>query len=119
MLEVCPLLQLAQASAICAVLLVGASSAVQAQTARAADGCPTPTYSSSGRDFYVDPVRGSMQGDGSQSRPWHTFSEVLAAGLITSQTRGANATASASLKPVNPRGVVRGGDTIHLMNGDY
>jgi hypothetical protein len=33
-------------------------------------------------DFYVDPVNGSMSGDGSADSPWSTLQEVLDAGLI-------------------------------------
>ncbi|MBU6453656.1 MAG: hypothetical protein KGS72_17890 [Cyanobacteria bacterium REEB67] len=90
-----------------------------AQCARVADGCPTPHYSSSAHHFYIDPMRGSMQGDGSKSRPWHTFAEVISAGLIASQTRGpTRSNPAGTLSALYPNGVVRGGDILHLMSGD-
>ena len=55
--------------------------------------------------FYIDPVKGSMNGDGSQSRPWSTLEAVLNANLINGQDRAS--------------GVVHAGDLIYLMTGNH
>ena len=55
--------------------------------------------------FYIDPVKGSMNGDGSSARPWSTLQAALAAGLIN----GANKTT----------GAVHAGDLIYLMTGEH
>ncbi|MEI8018768.1 MAG: right-handed parallel beta-helix repeat-containing protein [Schlesneria sp.] len=55
--------------------------------------------------FYIDPVKGSMNGDGSSARPWSTLQAVWAAGLIN----GANKTT----------GAVHAGDLIYLMTGNH
>lgn len=69
-------------------------------------------------DFYVDPVNGSMSGDGSAELPWSTLQDVWNSGKIESR----NCTAPCSTTtPVyvtkNPTGPVKPGDTIYLMSG--
>ena len=66
-------------------------------------GCTSFTGATSGRAFHVDPLYGSMSGDGSASRPWRTLREVVAANLIGTQP-------SAKVKP---------GDVIYLRTGDH
>lgn len=53
-----------------------------------------------GRNFYVDPIKGSSDGDGSQSHPWHTLSEVMARPALTTAQ-------------------FTEGDTINLLSGDH
>jgi hypothetical protein len=65
----------------------------------------TPVPNPNARTFYVDPIKGSTTGDGSQTRPWRTLSEVIAAKLIS----GDDPT----------KGVVHAGDTINLMSGEH
>ena len=46
-------------------------------------GClPPETGPVVGKIFYLDPVAGSMDGDGSAAHPWASLEEVIAAGLI-------------------------------------
>ncbi len=63
----------------------------------------------SGNLFYVDPVNGSMEGDGSESSPWSSLQAVIEAGYVygtDSDARIFNASA-----PVRP------GDTLVLLSG--
>ena len=66
---------------------------------------PTPEYAPPPvHSFYVDPIHGSMSGDGSLAHPWHTLQEVISANLING---------------VDPtKGVVHAGDAIYLLDGD-
>lgn len=80
-------------------------------------GCPVPQ--SNGRTWYVDPVNGSMQNDGSAARPWHTFAEVMKAGLISSNKYPAPYQQGSAAQPSNPKGVVHAGDSIYLLSGDH
>src|SRR5271156_980175 len=61
------------------------TSGTQAQAAFPT-GCPTPP-TPTGKAWYVDPVHGSMTGDGSATHPWSTLAAVVSANLISSQTR--------------------------------
>ena len=72
------------------------------------------------REFYVDPVVGSMTNDGSQARPWRTLQEVLDGGLVETQNwsslpYGPNI----GLVPSNPGAPVQAGDTIWLRTGAH
>jgi parallel beta-helix repeat protein len=69
-------------------------------------------------DFYVDPVRGSMSGDGSIKHPWSTMKEVWDECKI--QTREYTTpynSSSPAIKIKCPNGPVRAGDTIYLLSG--
>ncbi len=55
--------------------------------------------------FYIDPVKGSMNGDGSIARPWSTLEAVVAANLINGQDKAS--------------GAVHAGDLIYLYNGNH
>ncbi len=55
--------------------------------------------------FYVDPIKGTNAGDGSQIKPWHTLAEVVNAKLINGEDP--------------TKGVVHAGDAIYLMNGNH
>jgi len=59
--------------------------------------------------FYVDPVNGSPDGDGSAENPWLTIEQVINDGLIESWAPGA--------VPINPGAPITGGDTILLRSG--
>ena len=66
--------------------------------------------------FYVDPVNGSMSGDGSAANPWSTLQNVLSDNLIESQKPAAfpyNGTLTAN----NPGAPIKAGDTIKLLDG--
>ena len=99
-------------------ILVGLLAFVACTTARAAatvyPGCTTllsatqpgiPTNVKS--MHYIDPIHGSMSGDGSYAHPWHTLAEVISANLVTTAPHPAP---NASIKP---------GDSVFLMNGDH
>ncbi|HEY8426826.1 MAG TPA: right-handed parallel beta-helix repeat-containing protein [Sandaracinaceae bacterium] len=69
-------------------------------------------------DFYVDPSRGSPDGDGSFERPWRTLQEVVEAGLIeTRHWADLPYDPGDALEPVNPGAPIGPGDTIWLADG--
>ena len=68
--------------------------------------------------FYVDPINGSMAGDGSVANPWSTLQGVLTNNLIESQKPAVfpyNGTLTAS----NPGAPIKAGDTLKLLNGHH
>lgn len=83
----------------------------------------------SGHSFYVDPQRGSPDGDGSRERPWHDLQFLVSAGLLGEserEVRWHNRLASrltgqpASMHVASrPEAVIGSGDTIILADGDY
>lgn len=71
-----------------------------------------------GADFYLDPVEGSLQNDGSQDHPWPTLQEVLDAGLIETQNwESLPYEEGANLVTVNAGAPVKAGDTLFLRSG--
>ncbi len=69
-------------------------------------------------DFYVDPVHGSMSGDGSKAKPWKTLEAVVAANLIESQKwKTLPYAAGDTLVAKNAGAPVKAGDTVYLMSG--
>jgi hypothetical protein len=86
-----------------------------------AQGCNLPKGPGGGHEFYIDPVHGAMSNDGSKERPWRTLAEVLAPSshLISSFAYANYAKGDRTLKPVNPQGPVKAGDTLVLMTGDH
>lgn len=92
---------------------------VSAMAANVYPGCSVPSLKTGHHTFYVDPVNGSMSGDGSSAKPWKTLTEVLnpANKLISTQghagTAYTNGTDTA-LHAVNPNGPVKAGDLILL-----
>lgn len=69
-----------------------------------AEGCAAPKQPSTRRDFYVDPVKGSMTNDGSAERPWSTLADVL---------DGKRKLVGAPTSPI------KSGDIVYLNNGDH
>ena len=55
--------------------------------------------------YYADPINGSMNGDGSRTKPWGALSSVIGAHLINGQD--------------NTSGVVHAGDLIYLLSGNH
>lgn len=84
-----------------------------------APGCVAPNVGSGHASFYVDPIHGSMAGDGSKAHPWHTLSEVfdVQRGLVAN----ASPTFIAGLGYVKPHtdAPIKSGDTIYLMSGNH
>lgn len=60
-------------------------------------GCETPRAIPGAHTYYINPAKGSPDGDGSQSSPWRTLAETLAPS----------------------RHLVTGGDTLVLSDGDH
>jgi hypothetical protein len=81
-------------------------------------GCPEPVRNTEGHHFYVDPVKGSMSGDGSRAHPWRTLAEVEKNGLFaTKPTPWAVATGGAVT--INAGAPIQPGDTVYLLSGDH
>jgi parallel beta-helix repeat protein len=70
-----------------------------------------------GKTFYIDPVNGSLKGDGSAEHPWLTLQSVVDSNLIEYYTHTENYNAQSSLKVVNPGAPVKGGDKLLLRSG--
>jgi parallel beta-helix repeat protein len=70
-----------------------------------------------GKDYYIDPVKGSPYGDGSYERPWRTLQEVIENNLIEFYMHTETNNANSPLKVVNEGAPVKGGDRLLLMNG--
>ncbi len=66
--------------------------------------------------FFVDPIRGSMAGDGSEANPWSTLQGVFESNLIESQKPKVYPY-NGTLQPRNPGAPIQPGDTIKLRDG--
>lgn len=97
----------------CALGAIGGLVSTSATASSVYPGCASPVAKTTAHSFYVDPVHGSMTGDGSAAKPWHTLAEVVSAGLITTaptaNVPGKRAT-NASIAP---------GDTVYLLSGNH
>jgi hypothetical protein len=101
-----------------AVIAVCCVQQTRAQTVYSSCAVPTAFPTSYGSVFYVDPVKGSMAGDGSQAHPWHTFSEVVLDGLISTTPAHWNPITKQNV-PANPNAPVQPGDTVYLLGGNH
>lgn len=70
-----------------------------------------------GNTFYIDPVNGSPQGDGSAENPWRTLQEVVEAELISCYKHAENNNPDSPLIQINPDAPVKGGDRLLLRTG--
>lgn len=71
-------------------------------------------------DFYVDPVSGHENHDGSYEKPWPSLKYVFRNRLINSQNWPSNHyRPGLVLQEKNPQGIIKGGDTIWLKSGHY
>ena len=78
------------------------------------------TEKSDGSIYYLDPVNGSFDGDGSLAAPWPALSAVLESELIRSHYyENPPWDENDRLKLRNPDGPVSGGDTLVLLSGDH
>jgi parallel beta-helix repeat protein len=82
-------------------------------------GCAVLHASTRSRVFYVDPVLGDMNNDGSQTFPWRTLEEVVKAGFIATKHYASPYRPGATLELHNQLGIVRGGDAIYLRSGNH
>ncbi|MDA3863428.1 MAG: right-handed parallel beta-helix repeat-containing protein, partial [Deltaproteobacteria bacterium] len=69
--------------------------------------------------FYVDPVNGSNDGDGSLENPWKDLQEVINTKVATLKYEELPWTESGELVSVNSEQPVKGGDEIVLRDGYY
>jgi len=68
--------------------------------------------------YYLDPINGKLENDGSLQNPWPSLEEVINADLIKTQSYTLPYSENSSvLIPVNPNGIIQAGDTIILLNG--
>jgi len=74
---------------------------------------------SNAAEFYVDPVNGSMDNDGSKANPWSTMEEVWRQNKIRTQAWISPWSESAGLIEKNASAPVQPGDTIYLMTGNH
>lgn len=80
-----------------------------AKTFEVYPGCEAPKAPINA--FYVDPLKGSKDGDGSAAKPWRTLQEVLTSGQVQSFL--------ADDRVRNANGKVKGGDIIYLRSGNH
>ena len=74
----------------------------------------------SGRRFYVDPLNGSMENDGSRAHPWRTLEEVFRRDLIQRyRYKDYPYKPGAQKVLVNPEAPVQGGDELILLTGNH
>lgn len=100
-----------------ALVLLGGSGALAAGPLRVPEGCPAPSRSYH-HVFYIDPVHGSMNGDGSAPRPWRTLAEVIDAGLISTMPTHFDDAKQRQIRN-NPNAPIKPGDAIFLRSGDH
>lgn len=75
-----------------------------------------------GNTFYIDPINGSANGDGSKENPWGNLQEVIDSGFIESRNWSqypAGELNESFLQPRNQGAQIKSGDTIYLMSGNY
>jgi len=70
-----------------------------------------------GNTFYIDPVNGSDDGDGSDSRPWRTLQQVIGDGLIEHYKHSETGNPDSALTVANEGAPVKGGDRLLLRSG--
>ena len=71
-------------------------------------------------EFWIDPVHGRTDADGSASSPWRSLQEVLDRGLVESRGWDSLPYKEGALLVVkNPGAPIKAGDTIYLRSGYY
>lgn len=81
-------------------------------------GCAVPSLKAGHHTFYVDPVKGSDQGDGSAGKPWKNLTSVIGmSNKLLSAKAWSNKTQSYG--DVNPKGPIKAGDVVMLMSGNH
>ena len=78
--------------------------------------CLSGQMANAASTFYVDPINGSMAGDGSAANPWSTLQSVLSNNLIESRVPAVNPY-NGTLAAKNSGAPVKAGDTIKLLDG--
>jgi hypothetical protein len=84
-------------------------------------GClPPDTGPAEGQVFYLDPVTGSIAGDGSQDSPWPGLQEVIEAGMIRTHAYEDHPWDEGDLLyERNPGAPIQAGDTLRLLDGNH
>ena len=82
-------------------------------------GCSAPVSTSNHSTYYVDPVQGSMAGDGSKSHPWLTLAAVFDVRNRLIANAPATYIAGIGIIQPNPNAPIKSGDTIYLMTGNH
>ncbi|WP_163335764.1 hypothetical protein [Desulfopila sp. IMCC35008] len=71
-------------------------------------------------DFYIDPVSGSPDGDGSLAQPWKSLQEVIDSNRVESMKWSSLPYDGSNQLVVRNEGApIKGGDTIWLFDGNY
>ncbi len=70
-----------------------------------------------GDSFYIDPVLGLDEGDGSKENPWKTLKNVLESGKVQYYKHSENYNPDSDLILVNENAPVKEGDELVLMSG--
>ncbi len=70
-----------------------------------------------GKTFYIDPVNGRDDGDGSLTSPWKTLQAVVEGGKIECYEYSENYNTNSPLRLVNEGAPVKGGDRLVLLSG--
>ncbi len=92
-------------SAISSVTSVASTATSVASSVQSAASLSSVVTNPAGHVFYIDPVHGSKNGDGSAAQPWRTLQEVVDTKLFS----GDNPTI----------GKIHAGDTVYLMSGNH
>ncbi|MBN1117343.1 MAG: right-handed parallel beta-helix repeat-containing protein [Bacteroidales bacterium] len=70
-----------------------------------------------GQTFYIDPVNGSPNGDGSIKHPWRTLQEVIDSHLVQCYKPSESYNAESDPELINQSAPIEGGDRIILLSG--
>ena len=105
------------------------SEAFEGRAAPFSPACQPAGSAATARTFYVDPQRGTDDGDGSLAHPWRSLQSVIDANLVGSQFSEiprhhywlARLTGQRPVARLydNPHNIVGDGDTIRLASGDH
>jgi hypothetical protein len=98
--------------------VIALMSLASASAAQVYPGCALPRPAPTGAAHFVDPIHGSMHGDGSRAHPWRTLQEVVAAGLFATAPARVRLTAGVLSHGLG-EGPIRPGDTVYLLSGDH
>ncbi len=82
--------------------------------------CDVPPSFTNSNKFYVDPVNGNMNNDGSSANPWRTLAEVLSSNKIESRSYAKPYVVGSQPTQIKNAGApVKAGDAIYLRNGNH
>ena len=70
-----------------------------------------------GNTYYIDPINGSTNGDGSSEHPWFTLQQVIDSNLIECYRHTEAYNPDSDLEIVNEGAPIKGGDRLILRSG--